>query len=666
MIIPIGHESDSVRRLPWVTFAIMALCIIIFAFTDKADTSSNDELIDVWKEIVNYYSQHSYLEINLPEDMELNSGQKYIIKMLKESSSGKEKSDELTIIDEQVYLDDLFVEAFQLRNLHPFYKWGLIPAKKSPVTLITHMFLHGGLWHLLGNLFFLYLTGPFLEDRWGRPLYAAFYIVSGMVAALAFSFHYPEMNGPLIGASGAISGVMAAFLVRFWKTRIKFFYWIWFFMGTFTAPAWFMLGFELIREFFYGKLADSIIPGGGGVAYWAHFWGLLFGIAVALTMRLTQFEEKHIHPKIESETSFVDKDYKTFEEALGILDKGDKEMAYNKLIPIAQSSHIHPEIGETLWNLGMELGRAAEVAPIMLKNIESEIRRSQLDYALTHYWQLKAKFPETRLPDNRMKLVLLEYLIEIEDREGAEEFMKEVFSEINQNSPPGTILQVCGVAQKYDFRFNQSIAPKILQMALLHPSIPDARKEELKQKIYSAPQQDDVIRIKPEVKSQYQSPPPSQPHSTAHVPDPDLIATTASDQAVISATSVIPIALKDDRITLEIKGTGQKQLPLSAIKILTVVKITPLNQAPFILIDLLLDDPSQFPATIRIARISSTTFDPRKFVPSAKNLLEAFRIFNTTLMNHSQARPFPNMESILLAKVNAYNSIQEYEKIYRK
>ena len=108
MIIPIGHESDSVRRLPWVTFTIMALCIIMFAFTDKADTSSNDELIDVWKEIVNYYSQHPYLEINPPEDMELNSGQKYIIKMLKESSSGKEKSDELTIIDEQVYLDDLF------------------------------------------------------------------------------------------------------------------------------------------------------------------------------------------------------------------------------------------------------------------------------------------------------------------------------------------------------------------------------------------------------------------------------------------------------------------------------------------------------------------------------------------------------------------------------
>ena len=151
----------------------------------------------------------------------------------------------------------------------------------KPSTLITYQFLHGGFLHLFGNLFFLFLAGPFIEDVWGRPVFAAFYLTAGALSALMFALRYPELDEPLIGASGAVAGVMGAFLVRYWKTRIRFLYFfIPFRPGTFTAPAWLMLPLWFARELVFAQAWDVASPGtgGGGVAHWAHVWGFAFGL----------------------------------------------------------------------------------------------------------------------------------------------------------------------------------------------------------------------------------------------------------------------------------------------------------------------------------------------------------------------------------------------------
>ena len=133
-----------------------------------------------------------------------------------------------------------------------------------------------GFFHFLGNMFILYLAGPFIEDRWGRPLFAGFYILAGIFAALFFVVQYPGLEESMVGASGAISGVMGAFLIRFWFVKIKFFYFFFFFMGTFNAPAWFMLPLWLARELIFAQAGDVIAPEGGtGVAHWAHVAGFV-------------------------------------------------------------------------------------------------------------------------------------------------------------------------------------------------------------------------------------------------------------------------------------------------------------------------------------------------------------------------------------------------------
>lgn len=156
----------------------------------------------------------------------------------------------------------------------------LVPNDPEASDFITSMFLHGGLSHLIGNMLFLYITGDNVEDRFGQKVFPAFYLVCGIAGSLTHIALAPSSRIPTIGASGAISGVMGAYLVLFPKSRIKFFYWFYFYIGrTQISAKWWIglwFGFQLIA----GTAAGAT---GSGVAYGAHIGGFVAGAALAWT-----------------------------------------------------------------------------------------------------------------------------------------------------------------------------------------------------------------------------------------------------------------------------------------------------------------------------------------------------------------------------------------------
>ena len=165
------------------------------------------------------------------------------------------------------------------------------------------MLMHVGLLHLFGNLFILYLAGPPLEDAWGHLGFAIFYVVAGLVAAFFFIAGFPDIDEPLIGASGAIAGVMGAFAVRYWNTRITFFYFFFFFKiytGTFTAPAGLTLGLWMLGQiaFASGWWAFVSMADMGNVAFEAHIAGFIFGVGVAFLVRKLAIEERFLDPAL--------------------------------------------------------------------------------------------------------------------------------------------------------------------------------------------------------------------------------------------------------------------------------------------------------------------------------------------------------------------------------
>jgi len=144
--------------------------------------------------------------------------------------------------------------------------------------LITSMFLHGSWMHLLGNMWFLWLFGNNVEDSMGRLRFFVFYIFCGLAAAMGQVVMNPSSAIPMVGASGAISGVMGAYLVLYPKVRVFALVFLGFFVTSVALPAWMMLGYWLLIQFVSGLAAF----GGdvGGVAFWAHVGGFVAGVVL--------------------------------------------------------------------------------------------------------------------------------------------------------------------------------------------------------------------------------------------------------------------------------------------------------------------------------------------------------------------------------------------------
>jgi len=165
--------------------------------------------------------------------------------------------------------------------------------------VITSMFLHGSWMHLLGNMWFLWLFGNNVEDAMTRSRFLAFYLLCGLAAAGLQVFAQPNSEIPMVGASGAISGVMGAYLVLFPRVRVFTLVPLGFFITSMALPAWVMLIYWMVLQFLGGF--SSIGAEGGGVAFWAHVGGFVAGVVLvkvfARSDRVAEHESRHWEPK---------------------------------------------------------------------------------------------------------------------------------------------------------------------------------------------------------------------------------------------------------------------------------------------------------------------------------------------------------------------------------
>jgi membrane associated rhomboid family serine protease len=141
--------------------------------------------------------------------------------------------------------------------------------------VLTSMFLHGSWMHLIGNMWFLWLFGNNIEDAMTRPRFVVFYLACGLAAALLQVAAQPASPIPMVGASGAISGVMGAYLVMFPRVRVFTLVPLGFFITSFALPAWAMLIYWLVLQLLGGF---TQVGSGGGVAFWAHVGGFAAGV----------------------------------------------------------------------------------------------------------------------------------------------------------------------------------------------------------------------------------------------------------------------------------------------------------------------------------------------------------------------------------------------------
>jgi membrane associated rhomboid family serine protease len=164
----------------------------------------------------------------------------------------------------------------------------LVDPGRAPSHVLTSMFLHGSWMHLLGNMWFLWLFGNNIEDSMTRGRFVVFYLICGFTAAFLQTFVNPNSIVPMVGASGAISGVMGAYLVLYPRVRVFTMVPLGFFITTVALPAWVMLLYWAFLQFASGLLS-STVESQGGVAFWAHVGGFFAGIVLVKVFQRSDY-----------------------------------------------------------------------------------------------------------------------------------------------------------------------------------------------------------------------------------------------------------------------------------------------------------------------------------------------------------------------------------------
>ena len=217
--IPLYDENPS-KKHPLVTWTLILICFIVFAY-----------------------------QFNLPQRIELSFIYKY------------------------AFIPDYLNNYYTVSNLTP-----LDPL----LTLVTSAFLHAGWMHILGNMLYLWIFGDNVEDSMGKFKFFLFYVICAISGSLLQYYSNPSSEIPIVGASGAIAGVLGGYLILYPKANIKVFMWVVIIFRTINIPAWIVLSIWIMVQFFSLSSSSS---SGGGVAYFAHIGGFLAGMILTPIMK---------------------------------------------------------------------------------------------------------------------------------------------------------------------------------------------------------------------------------------------------------------------------------------------------------------------------------------------------------------------------------------------
>lgn len=453
MIFPIGHEHMAAQRVPYVTLTIIALNVVFFIGSLMSASKHGQMLNDQYTEIQEYFMAHPYLEFpeesleKLPQEFQDdvkewqtlanespesgNYGRTdmtvYALDVMREQGESQLSNEDLAALREQEQRHfNALLESFNWTyKRYPMFRYGHIPSRGGFLTIITSMFMHAGWLHLLSNMWFLWLSGCNIEDVWGRIVYPVFYLLGGMVAVAAHALMFPNSTAPLVGASGAIAAVMGAFLVRMYKTKINFIYWIGLSRGRFGAPAYIMLPLWLLQQLWEASLTGE----SASVAFWAHIGGFAFGAVVAAGIQVSGIEKKYLQPAIDRKVAVVDE---ALANGITKLHEGDVDGAIQDLREAAQSDPGNPMIFAELSRAYLRKGDTRLGIRDLKRAVNGYMKRGDMDTAIISYLEVSAEHPDVML-DTPQQLKLAAAL---KNRADADWQPPRMYDEDEEGPPP--------------------------------------------------------------------------------------------------------------------------------------------------------------------------------------------------------------------------------------
>ncbi len=434
MLIPIRHENMSARRWPVITIGLIVVNTVVFLATYSSMQEQAPEIGHAKAHILLLAAAHPELKVT-PQAQKLidNFSKQYPEDWTKIQSPNHDVIDawdaKIRLVDDPVKLqsemDSLSEQYATLSANSITHNYAFVPGDTKLITYLTANFLHGGWLHLIGNMWFLWLAGFVLEDVWGRPLFSAFYLISGAAALQFHAWTNVGSMAPTLGASGAIAALMGAFLVRFPKMKIEMMWLFLFRRYRFKAPAYWLLPLWLTIEILYGGLGGN----SGGVAHWAHVGGFIFGVLIALALQHSGLEHKvnaaieekvgaAIDPQLEQASDLMD--HGKLEEAVVLLNnhlaaqpdsldglnllraiywRRSEMPAYQEATLKVCGLHLKLQEDEAAWHDYEDFSKAGgeRLPATMWLDLARALEKSEnFQHALDEYAKIAAAYPEER------------------------------------------------------------------------------------------------------------------------------------------------------------------------------------------------------------------------------------------------------------------------------
>jgi membrane associated rhomboid family serine protease len=457
---PIGNES-WISRLPRLTIGLIAVNILAFAATSLIHSRIERELGRLEAAMQSIEQRHLYrLAWEKPNLFHLPPDS------LRQAIAQGEVIPE----DDPDFLEWLsYYQKFQETvQSTPFRRWGFVPGAFNPLKIVTSMFLHGNIWHLLTNLVFLWLVGCNIEETWGWKVFGGIYLLSGISAALSHLAAFGGSLVPMIGASGAIAGVMGAYMVRHFRIKIRFFYLVLViirpFLGTVSLyaglvlPIWFLLQFLGARW------------GSEDVAYWAHIGGFAFGAGAGLALRFLGLEKKYIDPMLDREQEKIKLSPK-LAQAFQMLDAGDRAGARALLQQVMNQEPQNWDAPLALARLAADDGQDDIAGRCYNRTLELSIDRGDAAGTLGTFAEIKDRNLEGRLSERIMFTVAGMLEREGQHQEAAVLYHLFIVQYPRAMVRPKALLRLHSIYQKI-FQDEARAAKVLEQLRTEHPDFP--------------------------------------------------------------------------------------------------------------------------------------------------------------------------------------------------
>lgn len=399
VIIPTEKKFDW-NHTPFVLFSIVLINVLVFLAYQSGD-------LEKFENALVEYKKENYLEIEWPlfEEFLREKGELDKLEEYRELYK-KDFHDEVTVqvimrldfyrylrFDRYDYLQqqdvgEWFYKREKINDIiksTSYYSFGLIPSNISVFKLFSYQFLHGDIMHLLGNMFFLVICGFAVEAAIGRWYFLAFYLLTGIAGGLTHTLFNLNETLPLVGASGAVSGVMAMYLGVFKLKKIEFFYWFFIFVGYFRAPALMILPLYIGKEVYQQMSAEA-----SNVAFMAHAGGFVVGgilTGVVMFFKPGLFNRRYIEEdhRINPYQEKLAKVYESierlrFESAKKSLQVIMDEHGSNFELKSLRYNLEKVNKGPDYWNLVTNLLKTKVSSPAELEKLERIWLENKADY----------------------------------------------------------------------------------------------------------------------------------------------------------------------------------------------------------------------------------------------------------------------------------------------